>query len=86
MWLVPFFNWEGDSISLNSTDPQDNRKPVSPSYNTIFVLLDSPIKISHIKLWNYSKTPKRGVNEIEVANLIDRSLFFFRCNVFTLIL
>ncbi len=35
--------------------------------NTLYVLMDEPISIGCVKIWNYSRTPSRGAKEIEVS-------------------
>ena len=42
--------------------------------NTIFILMDEPVTISCIKIWNYSKTPLRGAKEFEI--FIDDHMIF----------
>ncbi|CAM9870042.1 unnamed protein product [Discosporangium mesarthrocarpum] len=34
--------------------------------NTVYMVFDEPVAISRITLYNYSKTPSRGVSEIEI--------------------
>ncbi|KAL4511622.1 hypothetical protein ABPG72_012467 [Tetrahymena utriculariae] len=64
MWLAPFINSRSD------------KNVICPhlKMNTIYLFFEKPVIISAINFWNYSKTPSRGVREIEIF-LDDKLLF-----------
>ena len=58
MWLAPF-------TAFNTNTDRSN---------CIYVFLDDPVSISRVVVYNYTKTPSRGVSEIEM--LVDDVLVY----------
>jgi hypothetical protein len=59
MWLVP--------LLPSSHNPNQSR-------NTVYIYFDAPVALSAMKIWNYSKTPSRGVQTMQVQ-MDDRIIF-----------
>ena len=63
IWLTPYKNTKGHANATSQGD-KDVAKKREPNF--ILLMFEQPVAISALRIWNYSKTPARGVNEYEL--------------------